>query len=50
VKIDGRFRRHCVERLEARFRKNPRNGCRTGAAVLSPCPAHPEISEPTPRR
>src|SRR3954452_5240680 len=24
------------------FRQNPRNGCRTGAAEASPCPARPE--------
>ena len=27
--------------------RNARNGCRTGAAALFPCPAHPENSAPT---
>ena len=32
--------------FEARFGKNPRNGCRRGAAAVFPCPARPEILGP----
>src|SRR3979490_2644397 len=32
------------------FRQNPRNGCRKGAAALSPCPGRPKTLELTPRR
>src|SRR3954465_5668624 len=32
------------------FRRNARNGCRTGGAAVCPCPAYPETSAPTRRR
>src|SRR5947207_15548711 len=39
----------CVE--AGAFRENPRNGCRRGAAALSPCPRRRGISElMTPRQ
>src|SRR6266851_2615563 len=38
-------------RLFARKPENPRNGCRRGAAALSPCPRRPKSSElTTPRQ